>query len=91
MIFRFIVTVVIVYLLYRVVKGLLRFPARQRDPIFHRGSASTIQGGDLVQDPYCLTYIPEKDAYKMIIGGKTLFFCSQECSSKYALEHKKQS
>ncbi len=90
MIFRFVVTVVIVYLLYRVVKGLLPFPARQRDPIFHRRSG-TIQGGDLVQDPYCLTYIPEKDAYKTIIGGKTLFFCSQECSEKYALEHKKQS
>ncbi|OPY14071.1 MAG: hypothetical protein A4E66_00503 [Syntrophus sp. PtaB.Bin001] len=91
MILRFIFTIVIIYLLYRVIKGVLRFPAKKEsDPLLKTGS-NAIQGGDLVQDPCCLIYIPEKDAYKGSINGKTFYFCSKSCFEKYQRLQKKES
>jgi len=91
MILRFIFIIVIIYLIYRVLKGMVRVPVKKENkPLFNAG-LHTIQGGDLVQDPYCLTYIPEKEAYKVSIGEETLYFCSKTCFKKYQMEQKKQT
>jgi len=89
MIVRFIFIIIVIYFLFRVMKGMLRSPERKQES-FNTGP-KTIQGGDLVQDPYCLTYIPEKDAYKVSSGGETLYFCSETCFKNYQMEQKKQS
>jgi len=91
MILRFLFIIVIIYLIYRVLKGMVRVPVKKENkPLFNAG-LHTIQGGDLVQDPCCLTYIPEESAYKASIGGETLYFCSKTCLNKYQLEQKKHS
>jgi len=38
---------------------------------------------ELVQDPYCQTYIPKGSAVKKRIGGKDYYFCNRECLKKY--------
>jgi YHS domain-containing protein len=38
---------------------------------------------ELVQDPYCQTYIPKRSAVKKRIGGKDCYFCNSECLKKY--------
>lgn len=38
---------------------------------------------ELVQDPYCQTYIPKGSAVKKRIGGKDYYFCNPECLKKY--------
>jgi YHS domain-containing protein len=38
---------------------------------------------ELIQDPYCQTYIPKKSAIKKKIAGRVLYFCNQECMKNY--------
>ena len=38
---------------------------------------------ELVQDPYCQTYIPKKSALKKRIAGRDCYFCNPECQRKY--------
>jgi uncharacterized protein len=38
---------------------------------------------ELIQDPYCKTYIPKGSAVKKRIGGKDYYFCNKECLRKY--------
>ena len=81
MIIRLIFTVIIVYFVYRLVKGLF-LPSGKRQENFPRKPAS-IQGEDLVKDPYCGTYVPVSTASKVSINGEELYFCSNECIEKY--------
>ena len=38
---------------------------------------------ELVQDPYCQTYIPKGSAVKKRITGRDCYFCNPECLRKY--------
>ncbi len=37
----------------------------------------------LVRDPVCGTYVAPASAVSLTAGGETLYFCSEECRSKY--------
>jgi uncharacterized protein len=75
---RLLIIIFLIYILYGVVKKVF-------------GAASKISGRDsssgviseMVQDPFCNTYIPRNEAYRAIIGGKEILFCSRECAEKY--------
>jgi len=43
---------------------------------------------ELVQDPYCQTYIPKRTAVKKRVNGKTYHFCSKECLGKFREKRK---
>jgi YHS domain-containing protein len=45
-------------------------------------------GEDLVQDPFCRTYVPKSQAYVREIEGRQQFFCSRECCEKYLSDKK---
>jgi YHS domain-containing protein len=49
-----------------------------------------VEPEELVQDPYCQTYIPKKSAVKKKIAGRSFYFCNQECMKKF-LEEKAKS
>lgn len=86
MIFRLILAVVIVYLIYRLAKSL-RTPSNR----VHVGSPDNkppIRGEELVKDPWCGTYVPLSNAYKVTKKGETFYFCSKECSEKYEAAEK---
>jgi uncharacterized protein len=74
---RFLIFVFLAYLLYRVIKGVLSSGQR---PV-SRNDRGTID--EMVQDPFCKTYIPLRDALKRTIAGKEHFFCSKECADKF--------
>jgi uncharacterized protein len=38
---------------------------------------------ELVQDPYCQTYVPKGSAVKKRIAGKDYYFCNPGCLRKY--------
>ena len=44
------------------------------------------QGGTLVRDPHCGTYIPESRAIRVGSGSSVLYFCSDACRNAYAAE-----
>ncbi|OPY84034.1 MAG: hypothetical protein A4E72_02425 [Syntrophus sp. PtaU1.Bin208] len=91
MILRFIFIVVIFYLFYRIAKGLLKVSSRKKPEVPYSVNGGVIQGGNLVQDPYCKIYIPEKDAYRGTMNGETFYFCSKTCLKKYESLQKKES
>jgi YHS domain-containing protein len=45
---------------------------------------------ELVQDPYCLIYIPKGSALRKKIGGKIFYFCNKDCLLKYIEETKRK-
>ncbi len=66
----------LLWLLYRLVKGLgPRRPERRRT-----APGTAVRGGDLVQDPQCGVYIPVEDAVKGPGGTR---FCSEACRDAY--------
>jgi uncharacterized protein len=45
---------------------------------------------ELVQDPYCQTYIPKRSALKKKVAGGVRYFCGQECMEKYSKKGKER-
>jgi uncharacterized protein len=43
---------------------------------------------ELVQDPYCQTYISKRFAVRKKEAGRDYYFCSQECLRKFLDEKK---
>jgi len=45
---------------------------------------------ELVQDPYCQTYIPRQSALKKKVGGQVRYFCSEKCLKSYVRKEPKE-
>ena len=74
---RLIILIIVIYLLYRLIKGM--FGTKKAMP--KKGPTAVID--EMVQDPYCKTYIPRREAVRRVLGGKEILFCSEECGDKY--------
>lgn len=79
---RIIFLAVLAYILYRLVKGV--FSARTK--IDRRKAGGVID--EMVQDPFCGTYIPRRESVRRVIEGQEYLFCSDECADKFALQMK---
>jgi YHS domain-containing protein len=75
--YRLIFFAVLLYLLYRLIKGLLKQGKE------YQGKAQDGIIDEMVQDPVCKTYIPRREAVKRTFGGKKILFCSKECADKF--------
>ena len=73
----------LIYILYSLVKRVFGSGTK----ISGRDSSSRVIS-EMVQDPYCKTYIPRDEAYRIILGGEELLFCSKECAEKYKNEER---
>ncbi len=80
-ILRIILIAVVLYLLYRLAKGIFGLTGGKTGRL--SGKKMPGKGEDLVQDPFCHTHVPLSQAYQATIGGKTVYFCSRECFEKY--------
>ena len=75
---RLILFVILLLLLYSILHYLIKdIPVRRKK--LNRES----EPEELVQDPYCQTYIPKRSAVKKKIAGRLLYFCNQECMENY--------
>ena len=81
---RLIIFGILAYLLYRIVKGVFSPKAK-----VHRGSAQGIVD-EMVQDPFCKTYITRRDAVRRMIQGQEVLFCSDDCATKFEREGKRE-
>ena len=77
---RLIIYLIILAVVYWVIKRAL-FPSKSKM------TESKETAEELVQDPVCQCYIPKKQSYAVSFKGKKLFFCSEECHSKYMASH----
>jgi YHS domain-containing protein len=81
-IIRLLIVAGLAYLLYRLVRGAMGSYGK----ISRQKPGGVID--EMVQDPQCKTYIPRREAKKRVIGGKTYFFCSEDCADTYEKEQK---
>ena len=73
----------LIYILY----GLIKKVFSSGSKLSGRDSSPGVIS-EMVQDPFCKTYIPRNEAYRAIIDGEEIFFCSRECADKYKNEIK---
>jgi uncharacterized protein len=74
---RLIFLIVVVFVLYYVLYFLIK------NPSLRKKVNTRDEPEELVQDPYCQTYIPKASAVKKRIAGKDCYFCNSECLKKY--------
>ena len=74
---RLIFFIVVVFILYYVLHFLIK------DPPLRKKVNRRDEPEELVQDPYCQTYIPKGSAVKKRIAGKDYYFCNPDCLRKY--------
>jgi YHS domain-containing protein len=84
MYFRILVSLLVLYFLYRLIKRLLLKKEKGYLPGHYR------KGEELVQDPQCGTYVPVSDAQHLERNGEKVYFCSRECREKYIENDKDQ-
>lgn len=81
MIIKLLGILILLYVGYRVVTMFRR--VKSQEVKGYRVDAATPKGEDLVQDPFCKTYVPKSQAYLNEIEGRPQYFCSRECCEKY--------
>ncbi len=86
MILRLIVAAIIFYVVYRLTRMLFLPGNRTVKPITKEQRENIATGEDLVEDPYCHTYLPISNALVWQERGKTHHFCSRRCMENYQLE-----
>ncbi len=86
MVLRYLVVIFVLYLAFNWLKKLGTNPRQSA-----KGPRTAPGGEDLVEDPYCHTYIPLSEAYRASLAGKDLFFCSKECLEKYITKGAEQA
>jgi len=80
---RLILLILLFLLLYTILRYLIK------GVLVHRKILGRESGPEeLVQDPYCQTYIPRRTAVRKRIAGRMLYFCNQECLKNYLRRNK---
>ena len=74
-IFRIILILIILRMLWRLIMGPMRRPRHERN-----GKKPAVP---LVRDPVCGTYLLPDRAIKTGSGDATLHFCSETCRARY--------
>ncbi len=82
---RFILFAILLLLFYAILHTLIKGMSVQRKKLNRESEPE-----ELVQDPYCQTYIPKQSAVKKKIAGRFLYFCNHECMENYMNGTKKK-
>ena len=83
-ILKILLVIVLFYVGYRIVRMFQQLKSQKVKA--YRVDATPSLGEDLVQDPFCKTYVPKSHAIISEINGRQQYFCSQECCEKYLSE-----
>jgi len=75
--FKFIITIVALYLLYKLI-----FKPK-KDPVLSKEEPLKSSGKELVKDPICGTFVPKNSDIRVKIGERVECFCSYECRDKF--------
>ena len=76
--FRLIIFGILIYFAYRLFKNLLWTTGR----VSGKNSNGNVVS-EMVQDPFCKTYIPRNEARRIVLDGTEYHFCSDECAEKF--------
>ena len=83
---------------YLLVAGLVYFGYRVLKSVIGQGRSRTVSSSDkstgeiddvMIKDPYCEAYFPKRNGVHYRHNGEDLYFCSEDCKTKY-IDTKKQ-
>jgi uncharacterized protein len=80
-IFRLLVLLVVIYLLYKIGRRFFLSAGKTANPLPNKPAPDSPE--DLVEDPWCHTFLPISQAHKASIHGQSVYFCSSACCEKY--------
>ncbi len=80
---RLLLFIILLLILYAILYYLIRDMAVRR-----KKRSKDSEPEELVQDPYCQTYVPKRTAIRKRINGENCYFCTKECLRKF-LERRK--
>ena len=75
---RLILLILLFFILYYVLHFLIKDIPSLRKTMDRKSEPE-----ELVQDPYCQTYIPKRSALKKRIAGRDYYFCNRDCLKRY--------
>lgn len=78
---RLLIYVLIFFIIYQIYKAA-RVSLSGPPPRDTRQDSDVITA-ELVEDPVCHAYCPKDDSLRAERGGRTYYFCSEECRKKF--------
>lgn len=75
---RLIFILILIYVLYLAIKIFFK---KGDSGVSGRESSAVVS--EMVQDPFCKTWVPKNEAFRKVLKGKEIYFCSSECAEKY--------
>jgi uncharacterized protein len=83
---KLLVILVVGYFCYQAMKNWMRSGSSSGEKV-----SSNVAGeidDVMIQDPICGVYFPKRNGISLQAKGEELFFCSQECKTKFIQSHK---
>lgn len=86
---RFVVILLAAVLLISVLRSVIGLILRGFSELLNSSTAPQPKrpevpvAGELKKDPVCGMFVPAASAIKQTAGAETVYFCSEECKSKY--------
>jgi uncharacterized protein len=77
---RLFLLILLFLLLYAILHRLMNGVFKQGKKLNRRPEP---EPEELVQDPYCQTYIQKRTAIRKRVGGREYYFCDEECLKKF--------
>jgi hypothetical protein len=74
---RFLFVLIVIRLVFRTAASLFR--PREEAP-------KVKPGAELVRDHVCNTFVPQDRALRVVVGGKSEYFCSAACRDRALLD-----
>ena len=79
MIVRLLIALLLVFLVYTLVQSIKQFLERPDS----QPPEKTAKGEDMLQDPYCGTFVSRSDSLSCSVGGVQSFLCKDEIFYRY--------
>jgi len=83
---RLLLFILLIFILYYLLRFLFKDKTSSGEKMNKKNEPE-----ELVQDPYCQTYIPRGLALKKKVGGRALYFCCEKCLKSYIRGESKDS
>lgn len=83
---RLVLYAILIYLAYRILRPWVISLIGSSKEDHH--ASSSLEEAELIRDPQCGTYFLRQRGVEAKIGGRSVYFCSEDCRDKYLVSHK---
>lgn len=85
MLFRLLIFAILGFVIYRAVKSWLNSVGHHNDPSVNSQAVDDV----MIKDPVCGAYFAQRNGVALNTSQEVIYFCSNECRDKYAVQQSK--